>query len=297
MMLDDDTMEAIATVAADSGIPPAALAAVAHVESGLRVHAMIDGRPEPLIRYEGHYFDQRLTGKVRAEARRRGLADPKAGAIANPASQAGRWKLLRSAAAIDHKAAHESVSWGIGQVMGAHWAWLGYASVDDLVAEARSGTRGQLRLMVRYIVKAGLAPALGEKRWSTFARGYNGPGYRRYAYDAKLARAHARYADVFRGVPATARTLSVGARGSEVSALQECLRTIGYDIVVDGYFGIETQRIVAAFQSDSGLPVDGIVGALTRQAIERGGTAADQADEPALSWPGNLLGRLFRYLI
>lgn len=193
-MFDDDTMKAIAALAAETGIPAAALAAVAHVESGMRVHAVIDGRPEPLIRYEGHYFDQRLSGKARAEARRRGLADPKAGAIANPASQAGRWRLLRSAAAIDHKAAHESVSWGIGQVMGAHWAWLGYASVDDLVAEARSGTRGQLRLMTRYIVRAGLAPALGEKRWAAFARGYNGPGYRRNAYDAKLARAHARYA-------------------------------------------------------------------------------------------------------
>lgn len=297
-MFDEDTMRAIASVAADAGIPPAALAAVAQVESGLRVQAMIDGRPEPLIRYEGHYFDQRLAGEARAEARRRGLADPKAGAIANPASQAGRWKLLRSAAAIDHKAAHESVSWGIGQVMGAHWAWLGYASVDDLVAEARSGTRGQLTLMARYIVKAGLAPALGEKRWTAFARGYNGPGYRRNAYDAKLARAHARYADVFGDVAATPRTLSVGARGEDVRDLQQRLRDIGYDIVVDGRFGVETQRIIAVFQTANGLPVDGIVAAATRRAMERIEAAPMAGIEaPSPSWTGGLLGRLFKFLI
>jgi hypothetical protein len=43
--------------------------------------------------------------------------------------------------------------------MGAHWAWLGFDSVDALVEEARSGAAGQARLMARYIEKAGLAEA------------------------------------------------------------------------------------------------------------------------------------------
>ena len=44
--------------------------------------------------------------------------------------------------------------------MGAHWAWLGFADVDALVAEARSGAAGQARLMARYIKKAGLVTAI-----------------------------------------------------------------------------------------------------------------------------------------
>jgi hypothetical protein len=256
----------------------------------------VDGRAEPLIRFEGHYFDARLAGERRAEARRLGLADPKAGTVANPASQTGRWKMLRQAASIDHKAAHESVSWGIGQVMGAHWAWLGYASVDDLVAEARSGASGQLRLMARYIVKAGLVPPLSEGRWTAFARGYNGPGYRRNAYDTKLAKAHARYANLFDDPPVTPRTLSAGASGEDVRRLQRQLKAVGFDIVIDGFFGPETRRGVAKFQTDQRLPVDGIFDAMTRRAIDSiAGPRVE--DEQVPSWAGGLLDRLFRFLI
>lgn len=297
----DETMRAeITAVAAETGLPAAALAAVAEIESGLRVQTIVNGRPEPLIRFEGHYFDSRLTGERRTEARRQGLANPKAGAIANPASQAARWKLLARASAIDREAAYESVSWGIGQVMGAHWAWLGYASVDSLVAEARSGANGQLRLMARYIVKAGLAPALSEGRWTAFARGYNGPGYRRNAYDTKLAKAHARYADMFDEAPAAPRTLSIGSTGSDVRKLQEQLRAMGYELAVDGRFGPEMQRAVIAYQTVTGLKIDGIAGILTRQAIDRFDLRRtnDAADnEPAPFWASGLIGRLFKFLI
>jgi hypothetical protein len=167
-MFDTIVMQAIETIARELEIEAAALAAVAHVESGLRTHALVDGRQEPLIRFEGHYFDRRLDGTARAQARQLGISSPTAGAIANPRAQAGRWALLGRAAQIDRKAAYESTSWGIGQVMGAHWAWLGYANVDALVAEARSGVQGQLRLMARYIEKAGLLqrPRLSQEQLS-----------------------------------------------------------------------------------------------------------------------------------
>ncbi|MGB3388333.1 MAG: N-acetylmuramidase domain-containing protein, partial [Pseudaminobacter sp.] len=92
-----------------------------------------------------------------------------------------------------HQAAHESVSWGIAQVMGAHWQWLGYGDIDALVAEARSGVAGQIRLMMRYIEKSGLAAALRKHDWGGFARGYNGPDYKRRSYDAKIAAAYEKY--------------------------------------------------------------------------------------------------------
>lgn len=193
MGFSTDIIKEITSAAKALGIEPASLLAVAEVESGGKAFALVEGRREPLIRFEGHYFDRRLSGQKRQQARAQRLASPVAGAIANPATQAARWRLLARAAEIDHRAAHESVSWGIAQVMGAHWQWLGYAHIDALVAEARSGVAGQVRLMMRYIEKSGLSAALRRHDWESFARGYNGPGYKRSAYDMKIARAYEKY--------------------------------------------------------------------------------------------------------
>lgn len=210
-MFDETLKTAIRRAARAADLDAAALFALVEVESGGRFFVAVDGRTEPPIRFEGHYFDRRLQGTARATAQGSGLASPVAGAVANPRSQAARWALLERAAAIDRKAAYESTSWGLGQVMGAHWAWLGFADVEALVAEARSGFEGQLRLMLRYIDKAGLAPALRGRDWAAFARGYNGPGYRRNAYDRKLAAAYRRHAGL-------AADRSVGSKENGLTA-------------------------------------------------------------------------------
>lgn len=260
-MLSKEVLQEIEIAAHELRVEPAALAAVAHIESGMRVQVLVDERREPLIRFEGHYFDRRLAGAKRERARREGLASPEAGAVANPPSQAERWAMLRRAAAIDTDAAYESTSWGIGQVMGAHWAWLGYASVAALAAEARDGLGGQLRLMTRYVDKAGLAGALRGRDWAAFARGYNGPAYRRNCYDTKLARAHARYAQHFD--TSSLDVLRLGARGDAVRDLQEALVEQGHDIAVDGLFGPATERAVRRFQHGHGLEIDGVAGSQT----------------------------------
>ncbi len=100
-MFDPQTAEEIRQVAESFGFEPAALLAIAEVESGGQVFATVDGRREPLIRFEGHYFDQRLSGADRRRARAEGLASPVAGEIANPPSQSARWRLLERAASID----------------------------------------------------------------------------------------------------------------------------------------------------------------------------------------------------
>ncbi|GGA98388.1 hypothetical protein GCM10011491_28320 [Brucella endophytica] len=187
-MFEEETIQQIIRAATASGVEPAALLAVAEVESSGQATARVNGRDEPLIRFEGHYFHQRLTGAKLAEARRQGLASPKAGAVKNPAAQADRWRLLERAMKIDREAALESVSWGLGQVMGAHWEWLGYESVEALVAEARGSVTGQVRLMLRFIEKSGLVDELNAHDWPKFARAYNGPAYRKFDYDRKMAR-------------------------------------------------------------------------------------------------------------
>ncbi|HHZ10280.1 MAG TPA: N-acetylmuramidase family protein [Rhizobiales bacterium] len=193
-MFTNEVIGEIAKVADELRVGRAALLAVAEVESGGRVFARVGGQDLPLIRFEGHYFDRRLAGARRSRARAEGLSSPKAGAVANPPTQAERWAILERAVAIDRRAALESTSWGIGQVMGAHWDWLGYASVDGLVSDARSGAAGQARLMGRFISRAGLRPALRARDWAAFARGYNGPGYEANGYHTRMAAAYRRFA-------------------------------------------------------------------------------------------------------
>ena len=264
-MFAADVVSEISKAAQALGIEPAALLAVADVESSGIAFATIGGRREPLIRFEAHYFDRRLSEKNRAVARAKGLAAPVAGAIPNPATQAARWGLLARAVAIDAGAAYESVSWGLGQVMGAHWALLGYASVEALVAQARSGIAGQVRLMTLYIDKTGLAKAMREHDWASFARGYNGPAYAKSGYDRKIAAAYAAYRES--GAQVRTPLLRKGMKSEAVAELQRKLAELGYPAIVDGDFGPATQRALKQFQSDQALRADGIVGPKTAAAL------------------------------
>ena len=59
-------------------------------------------------------------------------------------------------------------------------------------------------------------------------------------------------------------------RGDDVAELQARLARLGFDTGrVDGIFGPQTARAVAAFQSDSGLVVDSVCGPATAQSIRR----------------------------
>ena len=294
----DETLHVIERVARDRGIEPAALKAVAEVESGGRAFAMIGGRKEPLIRFEGHYFDRLVADGKRAAARKAGLASPRAGAIANPRRQADRWRLLGRAARIDRDAALQSVSWGIGQVMGAHWKRLGYDSPAALARQARSGVEGQVRLMLRFIDVNRLTALLHARDWAGFARRYNGPAYARNRYDVRLAAAYARHrgapgATVPRARPRRSGDgLRRGDRGEHVRTMQRMLTTAGYPLRADGAFGPRTEAALRAFQARHGLAVDGIYGRHSADALSR-----------ALPRPGGrrgvlvLLWRLVRALV
>jgi hypothetical protein len=277
-MFSEAEVKTISEAAGSAGLEAAALLAVAEVESGGKTFALVAGRREPLIRFEGHYFDRRLSAAERAIARREGLSSSRPGVIANPASQSARWRLLARAKAINARAACESVSWGVGQVMGAHWARLEFPSIDALVAEARSGLEGELRLMLRYIDKAGLRESLQARDWSSFARGYNGPAYRRNRYDEKLAVAYTRYSAM--DAPASrpsvqkpsvqeAGALRRGSRGPSVAELQALLTAAGCPTMQDGVFGPATEQAVRLFQTSRGLAADGVAGPSTISALRR----------------------------
>ena len=59
-----------------------------------------------------------------------------------------------------------------------------------------------------------------------------------------------------------------GMKGDCVRWVQYELTRNGYQIVVDGIFGPKTDRCVRDFQLQRGLSVDGIVGPITRKALQ-----------------------------
>lgn len=63
------------------------------------------------------------------------------------------------------------------------------------------------------------------------------------------------------------KLLKFGAKGSDVKALQECLKKYGYLRSIDGIFGENTLDSVKKFQSEYNLTPDGIVGFNTWDAL------------------------------
>ena len=70
--------------------------------------------------------------------------------------------------------------------------------------------------------------------------------------------------------PAAPAKLRSGSEGAQVKALQQRLHELGYQVQeADGKFGPETHHSVVAFQKVNRLSRDGVVGPLTRKALER----------------------------
>jgi len=266
-MFDNATLHAIKAIAKRMNVEPAALLAVAEVESAGHVFATVNGRREPLIRWEGHYFDRRLKNGVQARARAAGLASSKVGGIKNPRSQQDRWnKLFLPASKIDARAAFESVSWGLGQVMGAHWSKLGFASPAEMLATARADAAGQIELMARYIERFGLVDELQRLDFRGFTRGYNGTGGIAAGYHTRMEAAYRRLAGK-EPVSRATGMLRMGSKGAAVREVQALLVRAGYALNVDGDFGPSTRDAVKAFQQAHGITVDGVVGPQTQAAL------------------------------
>lgn len=78
--------------------------------------------------------------------------------------------------------------------------------------------------------------------------------------------------------------LSVGSTGSDVKELQLRLAALGYDVgPIDGIFGPKTRAAVIAFQTDSNIDVDGIVGPQTFGALDL--AEASETTDPVVELP------------
>lgn len=200
----------------------------------------------PIFNIEGHYFYRYLGGKQREEAIAAGLAAKSAGKVKVPAKSNARITMLNRMCAINKTAALQSISMGVGQVMGAHWKKLGYPSVDAMWYDAHTEA-GQVRIMLKFIEQNhNLRIAIHNNEYDAASAIYNGPKYKKNNYAVDWKRYAARYRT---GVPVVESNLV-----KEKSLYEARIKALGFVSVIE-------------FQQQAGLNPDGIIGKLTKEAV------------------------------
>jgi hypothetical protein len=243
-------------------LDPLDLEAVIEVESGGKLYAfdptgIVD--PRPLILFEYHVFYRAIKDpSIKELAVCKKLASKRWGQFPYPKTQLERYKLLEEASQLDYEAAHAACSWGLGQVLGESYSFLGYSKPSDLAKRTCKGLEGQLEVFFRFILsKPGCLEALKAGDFKRFFRLYNGPGkvdeYARRFEAAKLRL----------GGDRSFVTLRLGSSGPEVKRLQESLGENP-----DGFFGPRTDLAVKRFQTENGLVADGVVGVATWKRLQ-----------------------------
>jgi hypothetical protein len=247
--------EAYRAAAARLAVDVPAIKAVADVESNGVTHWPSGRGP---ILFEAHWFG-RLTG-YRFNDSHPGISTRAWDRTLYQGGEA-EYARLEEAAALDRKAALQSASWGAFQIMGFHYATLGFASPQAFVDRMQTAD-GQLDIFVAFIkASPAIEDALRRHDWHNFAAFYNGPG-QVPIYEKKLRDSFYAHADASDPAPLPTATLFRGCKGADVAEIQ---RTLG--VAVTGDFDAATDAAVRAFQAAHGLDVDGIVGRNTRAIL------------------------------
>ncbi len=174
----------VAALASRLGCTPKQLRAMAKVESG---GAAYDNNGRPKILFERHLFHRRTNGVYSVAS----FSSAKGGGYNEDS-----WNKLFLALGCNVEAAFASVSWGKFQVLGMHWQALGYPSALEMSYSTVTGEAAHYEMLARYIERNNLKGALAKLSTNPadnvpLARGYNGPAFKKFAYDDKLARAMA----------------------------------------------------------------------------------------------------------
>ncbi|PWT75595.1 MAG: peptidoglycan-binding protein [Chloroflexi bacterium] len=194
----------------------------------------------PRILFERHIFHKETDGKYDTDYP--DLSNPRPGGYLLGAREYDR---LNAAILLDQTAALLSASWGLGQVMGFNATVAGFANVDTMVQDMVDSENAQLSGMATFIDSQDIAESLRAHRWSDFAKAYNGQDYKKNQYDTRLAG----YYEQFRVGPLPDLT---------VRAIQFYLICLGYSSgKVDGILGRLTRSAIEAYETRKNLPVTG----------------------------------------
>lgn len=196
-----------------------------------------DRRPQ--ILFERHIF-HRLTEGIHDAGNADISKEKPGGYVGGP----GEYTRLEKAMNLDREAALKSASWGIGQVMGFNHEVAGFADIDAMVTDMVKDENAQLLAMANFIKGNNLAGSLQQQNWESFARGYNGPNFKKNEYDTLLAAAHAKY--------------KIFLPDLDLRTAQAALVYLGIDPgPIDGLRGNRTRSALIQFQERSGLPETG----------------------------------------
>lgn len=95
---------------------------------------------------------------------------------------------LHLARQVDEASAISAASWGLFQIMGHHYATLGFESPQAMEAAANDSEGAQLEMFAAFIeADPRLHRALKSLDWATFARIYNGPAYAKHNYHGRMS--------------------------------------------------------------------------------------------------------------
>ncbi len=157
-----------------------------HIKILFERHKFYKYASRKLVNYKGRKIQQRELFRITYPQ----ICQRKAGGYYGGLAEYKRFNL---AFKLDPKAAMMATSWGMFQIMGFNYALVGFRSVNELVDYVKLGEAEQLDVFARFVKHTGLSDELRNKQWARFARGYNGKGYRRNKYDAKMARFYTQY--------------------------------------------------------------------------------------------------------
>lgn len=175
-----------APMPATTGIlDPRVAQAILQVESGGRTHGE---NGKVLIRLEAHVFRDRAHDKARVDQFFRfDLVKPWTGQewrinvdhpwrLIHTGQQADEYNAFAAAQTVDTEAAYESISMGAPQIMGFHFAKIGYPTAEAMFRSFNNGPMQIVGFLNFCLSTPGLMDAMQAKDWARVALLYNGSG-------------------------------------------------------------------------------------------------------------------------
>jgi hypothetical protein len=172
----------------------AAIKAVAKVEAAGEGFVLDrdTGKTHCVRLFERHKFHKFTGGRF--DNSHPHLSDNAAGGYSKGVDAEERQKKERAkfseAFRLDRDAAMMSCSWGMFQIMGFNHKACGFFGPGAFVDAMKESEQRQLDAFVEFLLSSHLDDELRERNWESFARGYNGPGYRANNYHMKMKQAY-----------------------------------------------------------------------------------------------------------
>lgn len=227
-----------------------------------------DAQGRPKMLFEPHVFYRNLSGDARKKAVAAGLAYAKWGTKPYPSDSYPR---LKAAMAISESVALKSASWGLTQILAEYHKDVGYATPQAMVEAFMADEENHIAATVQLLIKWKIDDDLRAHRWPTVASVWNGPGYKKNRYDAKMAAAFAKWqkrpdtkpaspqqpapAPLLAIVPKPAPVAAPVTDKEQIKRAQVKLNALNYNAgTADGLIGPLTGGAIRVFRADANLP-------------------------------------------